>query len=137
MNPNIWGPATWTFLHTITFTYPDNPTIDDKKNMYNFFMNLSNVLPCEKCKINFDDHLRDYPLTSEVLCSKSSLSRWLIDIHNEINKLNKKSVLSYQQVEDYYNRMYSGKNTCMYVGFYGIIIIFVILLIIAVYKLKK
>ena len=27
MEPNIWGPGAWTFLHSITFQYPENPSI--------------------------------------------------------------------------------------------------------------
>ena len=25
-NPLFWGPGTWKFLHSISFTYPINPT---------------------------------------------------------------------------------------------------------------
>ena len=35
-NNNVWGPAAWTFLHTITFNYPDNPTNQDKQYYFNF-----------------------------------------------------------------------------------------------------
>ena len=37
MDPEIWGPSTWIFLHTITLNYPNNPTIYDKQNYKNFY----------------------------------------------------------------------------------------------------
>ena len=32
MEPEIWGPHAWQFLHSITLSYPDNPTFEDKNN---------------------------------------------------------------------------------------------------------
>jgi len=49
-NNNVWGPSAWTFLHTITFNYPEDPTEDDKRKYYNFFMNIKDVLPCKNVK---------------------------------------------------------------------------------------
>ena len=37
MNPEVWGPPAWTFLHSITLAYPDNPSDIDKSNYENFF----------------------------------------------------------------------------------------------------
>ena len=42
-NPKIWGPSTWIFLHSISFSYPEKPTKKDKKN-YIFFKNKKNRL---------------------------------------------------------------------------------------------
>ena len=33
LEPNIWGPHYWFFLHSITFTYPKKPTSATKKNI--------------------------------------------------------------------------------------------------------
>ena len=32
MMTRIWGPMCWTFLHTMSFNYPVNPTSEDKKH---------------------------------------------------------------------------------------------------------
>lgn len=133
MNPNIWGPPTWIFLHTVTFAYPENPTIDDKKNMYNFFKNLSPILPCDRCKVNFDKHLQKYPLNNETLCSRASLSRWLVDIHNEVNILTGKPTMTYKEAEDYYNRLYMRRYDCInitiYISVITLLIIFFVYII--------
>ena len=31
MDPKIWGPPGWLFLHTLTFNYPNNPTKEEKE----------------------------------------------------------------------------------------------------------
>ena len=53
MEPEIWGPNAWLFLHTVTFNYPKNPTVIDRNNYYDFFNSLQNVLPCPKCQEHF------------------------------------------------------------------------------------
>ena len=30
MNPSEWGSQVWTFLHAITFVYPENPSEAEK-----------------------------------------------------------------------------------------------------------
>lgn len=95
MRPDIWGPTTWTLLHCITLEYPDNPTKEDKENIKNFINCLGLVLPCEKCKMNFKSHLEELPLTDEVLRSKKNFVKWMIDVHNSVNKMNGKKELSY------------------------------------------
>lgn len=107
MEPNVWGPHTWIFLHTITLNYPDNPTKLDKINMMEFFNNLSNILPCEKCALHFKENLKRYPI-SKSLESREQLVKWLIDIHNEVNKITGKREYSYKEVNDYYLKLYSS-----------------------------
>lgn len=110
MNPKIWGPHAWIFLHSITMAYPDCPKEDEKQSIKNFFYNLRSVLPCDKCKINYDNHLAEYPLSNEILNSKSKLINWLIDIHNSVNKLNNKKNMSYDDMMKLYEEIYSVNN---------------------------
>ena len=39
---------------------------------------------------NYLIHIKKIPLTNEILSSKENLINWLILIHNEVNKINKK-----------------------------------------------
>jgi GTP-sensing pleiotropic transcriptional regulator CodY len=95
IGPNTWGPYGWKFIHFIALAYPINPSHDDKINYYNFFNNLSNVLPCQLCIDNYKKHLMLYPLNDIVLSSNDKLLKWSIDMHNEINKLNNKKIYNY------------------------------------------
>ena len=72
-NNNIWGPPSWTFLHTITFNYPNNPSEKDKQNYFTFFDSLKHVLPCDKCKKHYRDNSRDL---KDNLNSRDDLVKW-------------------------------------------------------------
>lgn len=95
MLPQYWGPPGWIFLQSIAMTYPDNPTAQDKQNYQLYFSLLQNVLPCDKCKINYASHLKLHPLDAKVMSSRLNLMMWLVDIHNEVNKLNNKPMVDY------------------------------------------
>ena len=71
MDPEIWGPHAWIFLHSVTIAYPDNPSAQDKKNYKNFFYSLHNILPCQTCAHNYIGHLQKIPLTNNILSDKS------------------------------------------------------------------
>ena len=106
-NNNIWGPPAWTFLHTVTYNYPENPTEDDKRNYHNFFDSLQHVLPCEKCKDHYKQNIQKYDLDSN-LDSREDLVKWLIDLHNNVNKDNGKPVWSYDEVYNKYDNLHNS-----------------------------
>ncbi len=93
ISPNLWGPHLWKFMHLFTLSYPNEPTEDEKDTAYNFFTAIQTVLPCEKCRYNFKNHLET--LTEEVLDSNENLVKWLFDIHNEVNKSTGKPIFSF------------------------------------------
>ncbi len=105
IDPTIWGPHLWKFMHYYTLSYPEDPTEEDKDNLYNFFNTIQTVLPCEKCRYNFKSHLEKTPLTEEIMSNNVNVVRWLFDIHNEVNKSTNKPVLLY----DDFIKIYSTK----------------------------
>lgn len=135
MNPDVWGPSAWLFLHSITLSYPKCPSDEDKNNMKNFFSNLGNVLPCENCRVNYASHLNKYPLTIKVLQSKQNLVKWLIDIHNSVNSMKNKPILTYEQAFDAImsNYITSGKKSSNKYLIYGciVVLLFVVLMLIS------
>ena len=40
---SVWGPIAWTFLHTLSFNYPINPTPEDKIHYRDFVLNLHSI----------------------------------------------------------------------------------------------
>ena len=133
MNPKFWGPGAWIFLHSITMNYPKEPFDDDKQAYYNFFKNLENVIPCEKCGYNYSMNIQKYPV-EPALSSRDLLIRWLIKIHNEVNKETGKREYTYDEViEEYKYKMNHVDSDPTLV--YKIIIIG--LLIVLIYKYGK
>jgi hypothetical protein len=123
-NNNIWGPPAWTFLHTVSFNYPDNPTDQDKQNYFDFFNSLKHVLPCDKCKKHYKENSTGL---KNNLNTKDDLVNWLINIHNDVNKKNGKKIWSYSEVYNKYQNMYNTSNT------YNIIILLLIIFIVFIF----
>ncbi len=135
MDPEVWGPHGWYFLHSITLAYPDNPTDDDKTYHKNFFESLKNILPCEKCRNHYDQTLTTYPIENH-LENKESLFKWLVDIHNRVNIDNNKREYSYDEVTKLYENMYSKNG--YFISNNMLLVIFIVLVIVLIiyYKYK-
>jgi len=102
MIPSKWGPPMWKSIHYITFNYPKHPTEYDKQNYKNYLITLQFVLPCETCKIHLRKHLEKYPITDKVLQNRENLSRWSVNIHNEVNKMLGKRIFTYEEARNKY-----------------------------------
>lgn len=103
MLTSVWGPPLWHTLHTISFNYPVKPTKEEKENYYNYFNSLKNVLPCRYCRDNLKNNLKKLPLKKSIFKNRETLSKWVYELHEEVNKmLNKKSKLSYEDVRERY-----------------------------------
>lgn len=138
MNPEIWGPHAWIFLHTITMNYPNKPTETDKLNYKNFFMSLQPCIPCDMCSNHYKDNLVRYPLSEEVLSCRTNLVYWLIKIHNSVNIQNNKPIKSNQKVVQTFYNMYRPKNFFDYIiNHIDVCIILIILLIIIVLEKNR
>lgn len=108
MMTSVWGPAAWLLLHTISFNYPVDPSEEQKKHYYKYFKNLQNILPCRYCRENLAKNLKTNKLTKDVMKNRDSLSRWVYNLHETINKmLGKTSGLSYEDVRDRYEHFRS------------------------------
>jgi hypothetical protein len=108
MMTSIWGPPMWHILHTISFNYPVEPTKEHKVNYYNFYSNLVNILPCKYCRDNLCNNFKKFPLNKSVFKNRDSLSRYIYELHETINKmLGKKSNLTYEMVRDRYEHFRS------------------------------
>jgi hypothetical protein len=79
-----WGPAGWKFLHAITRAYPDKPSEMTKKRYLTFFKSIQYVLPCPVCQIGFASESKDLKMST--LKNRQTLVKWLITVHNRINK---------------------------------------------------
>lgn len=127
MEPNIWGPGAWTFLHSITFQYPEKPSDLEKQKYYTFFNSLKNVLPCPVCREHYKKNFEQLPIRLE---TRNELIEWLIDIHNEVNRMNNKKIYTYNEVYKIYNKLYDNtlinKNSGKIDYFYVLLLIAII-----------
>jgi hypothetical protein len=107
MNPKIWGPHAWVFLHTITLNFPENPTPEQKKYYKDFFESLIHIIPCDKCRYNYMRKIKEHPVKVE---TRMDLVQWLLNIHNDVNKSNGKEELTLPNFIKKYRDMYSYKR---------------------------
>lgn len=109
---DVWGPSGWKFLHACTFAWPERPTPQQCKQMYNFLHATSHVLPCGKCRVHFQqqlhrpDHDADAGITSPDCATlrggRSTLSKWLCEVHNSVNRSLHKRCINYDVLARYY-----------------------------------
>jgi hypothetical protein len=84
LDPKVWGPHYWFFLHTLAMTYPHHPNAVTKKKYYEFIQNLPLFLPVEEISTSFSKLIEKYPITP-YLDNRDSFVRWMHFIHNKIN----------------------------------------------------
>ena len=109
MDTTIWGPPFWFTLHTISLNYPDNPTYIMRQQHLLFFESLKTILPCSICRNHFKEFLQKQPI-SPYLDNKKSLKRWVLDCHNNVNKLTNKKIWSIKDMENHYDNIYNNKE---------------------------
>ena len=103
LDPEIWGPHYWFFLHTIAISYPIKPNDVTKKKYYNFIQNLPLFIPIYEIGNSFSKLLDKYPV-KPYLDSRKSFIKWMHFIHNKINILFKKEEITLDEaMEQYYN----------------------------------
>jgi hypothetical protein len=102
LDPKIWGPHYWFFLHTISMSYPLHPNAVTKKKYYDFVQNIPLFIPVESIAGEFSKLLDQYPV-QPYLDNKESFIRWMWFIHNKINKKLEKPEIS---LNDFYIKYY-------------------------------
>jgi len=104
LDPKVWGPHYWFFLHTLAMTYPNHPNEVTKKKYYEFIQNLPLFLPVEEISTAFSKLIEKYPITP-YLDNRDSFVRWMHFIHNKINVALEKPQLS---LNDFFVQYYDA-----------------------------
>ena len=112
LDPKIWGPHYWFFIHTVAMTYPVRPNAITKKKYYEFIQNLPIFIPVENMSGEFSKLLDKYPVTP-YLDNRESLIRWTHFIHNKINQKLEKPQISLSEFYVKYYEEYKSQNIKM------------------------
>ncbi len=97
----ILGRASWTFLHTLTVNYPDQPTVQDKSDIVQFIHLFGKFYPCKMCSRNFALEIEKLPPRVD---SRHDLAWWLCKLHNSVNERLGKPIFDCAQVFDVWQR---------------------------------
>ncbi len=109
LDPKIWGPHYWFFIHTVAMTYPIRPNAVTKKKYYEFIQNLPLFIPVESISGEFSKLIDKYPVTP-YLDNRESLIRWTHFIHNKINQKLEKPQISLSEFYIKYYEEYKSQN---------------------------
>jgi len=95
-----WGRPGWKFLHSVTFAYPEHPSLSTKFQYMKFFKSLQYVLPCPRCRREYTIAVRKLSLRQ--LQNTETLARWLVHVHNRVNVKLGKPVVPFEDVKKMY-----------------------------------
>ena len=116
LDPSVWGSRAWFFIDSACLSYPDNPSSEMQKQFKKFFYSLPFTIPCEKCRVHFNQFIKKYPLNDNILKSKDNLIIWILSAHNNVNKINKNNKnIKVDDFFKFYNDEYKTDvtvNTC-------------------------
>ena len=112
LDPKIWGPHYWFFIHTVAMTYPIRPNAVTKKKYYEFIQNLPLFIPIENISGEFSKLIDKYPVMP-YLDNRESLIRWTHFIHNKINQKLEKPQISLSDFYIKYYEEYKSQNVKM------------------------
>jgi hypothetical protein len=117
LDPKVWGPHYWFFLHTLSMTYPVHPNAVSKKKYYDFIQSLPLFIPVESISSEFSKLLNMYPITP-YLDNRESFIRWMHFIHNKINEKLEKPQMKLNDFYVKYYEEYKNKDTKIFGFFY-------------------
>jgi hypothetical protein len=86
MDPNVWGPHYWFFLHSVALHYPKLPNATTKKIHYRLIHNFHEFIPHRDIAANFTKLLARYPV-APYLDSRTHFVRWVHFLHNKVNEI--------------------------------------------------
>ena len=96
MNTWIWGPPTWKFLHTLSFS-PNAP--HHAAHISHFLASLQAVLPCRFCRDSYAVFMEEVNrevfdgASLEHIIRQGHLAKWMYKVHEKVNdKLNRQTL---------------------------------------------
>ena len=110
MKPTLWGPTAWTYLHLLSFSYPDNPNREQRENIKRFLNYFGKTLPCEKCSNHFLNNISNYDL-DKVLNSKNNFIDFIWKLHNKVNKTLNRDKFPFNRFIDNYRKLIDDEDT--------------------------
>lgn len=113
MQTNIWGPAMWMSIHVVSFNYPVEPSIEQKKTYSKWLVNTGNILPCKYCRENFEKNMsaagwrwNDTDANiRDIMKSRHTFSHFCWKLHNNVNEMLGKKSLEFETIRDMYESM--------------------------------
>lgn len=76
------GRSSWTLLHSIAASYPENPTNKQQADLKQFISLFGNFYPCWFCG---EDFVKYSAKNEPKVATQDDFGKWLCEAHNEVN----------------------------------------------------
>jgi hypothetical protein len=83
----LWGPLGWMTLHSVSFIYPEKPSVAEKTIAEKFLELFTETISCNACKSHFKTiHLMYKSSNPDYLNSRQNFAIFVFRAHNTVNK---------------------------------------------------
>jgi|LauGreDrversion2_5_1035112.scaffolds.fasta_scaffold101618_2 hypothetical protein len=107
IEPTIWGSNMWAMIHLICIYAPETIDANVRNTYYMFFSMMPYVLPCEKCRDHWLEHISKYPI-EQSLDTREDLFKWSVNMHNLVNVSIGKPEISYSRAFEHWTNVSNG-----------------------------
>jgi len=94
----------WHTIHVVALSYPSNPNYAQKRAAKEFYESMAELIPCPICREHYKEHLKRLPLSPH-LDRREDLFRWTVEVHNEVNKILGKPLVTETESIKFYLRL--------------------------------
>ena len=101
---NIWGPSCWTLLHISAANLENDRIVEYIK----FLRGVSAILPCPECRAHLKKYIEQHP--PETIKTPLEASQYAFDLHNHVNRLTGKPIVSNKILELHYGVRFSANT---------------------------
>lgn len=91
----VWGPLGWMTLHSVSTSYPENPTPSERQLVFSWLDMFRDTITCPHCKEHFGTMLQNYRNRFPgMLSSRQDFAMFAFRAHNAVNARLHKPVYS-------------------------------------------
>jgi len=102
--PSTWGPSAWALMHILAEKSRSQNEVFAKQFARWLYL-LKDLLPCERCRVNYLEHLNIIPIP--VSGKRNHFVSWVYKLHKRVNESrNIKKNPSYASVRDLWHKIY-------------------------------
>ena len=95
-----WQRITWHLFHTISLNYNDKY----KEEYIIFFDTLKTIIPCGTCRNHYIENTSKDDMEIDKNINSDRIFNWTIDLHNSVNKMNRKRIWNHGESRKYYEQ---------------------------------
>lgn len=81
-SPSIWGPSGWALMHLLAEKSREQRE-DYAIKLHRFYTLLGEMLPCHKCRVNYQEHIKLLPIPQTA--DRNRFVRWVYELHRRVN----------------------------------------------------